>query len=378
MSDVYLGRHETENSSILPTSFIMASAPLVLVTGGTGFLAIWTIVHLFRQGYRVRTTVRKLARVNEIQACLRAANISEDQILSLEVVEADLLKDSGWAEAVHGVTYILHLASPFPAQLPKNEADLINPARDGTLRVLCAARDARSVDRVVMTSSFAAVGYGHSQDRFKSDSIPFTETDWTDLSSGTVPPYQKSKTLAELAAWEFMKTECNGSKLELAVINPVSIYGPALGKDDGTSLRAICELLQGTTPGVPRLCYGIVDVRDCADMHLRAMTDPGARNERFLCIGEGSLWMEDLAKILKKNLGSQAKKVPTMVMPNLLVRGLAVFLPIARLILYDLDHEKKISNAKAKEILGWQWQYTNEQAVVASAISIIKYGIVKV
>jgi dihydroflavonol-4-reductase len=356
----------------------MAEKPLVLVTGGSGFLAIWVIVQLFNQGYRVRTTVRKLTRVNDIKSCLREANIPEDQISSLEVVQADLLKDAGWTEAVKDVTYVLHLASPFPAQLPKHEDDLINPARDGTLRVLRAARDSGSVARVIMTSSFAAVGYGHPENRFKPDASPFTEEDWTNLDSGNVPPYQKSKTLAELAAWDFMKTECKDSKLELAVINPVSIYGPALGKDDGTSLRAIGELLEGSTPGVPRLCWGIVDVRDCADMHLRAMTNPRAKGERFLCIGEGSLWMEEISKILKKNLGPEAKKVPTKVLPNLLVRGLALFLPVVRLILTDLGHDKRMSNTKATQILGWQWQYTSEQAVVASAMSIIKYGAVKV
>ncbi|OKL64498.1 hypothetical protein UA08_00607 [Talaromyces atroroseus] len=356
----------------------MSENPLVLVTGGSGFLAIWVIVQLFNQGYRVRTTVRKLTRVNDIKKCLCEANITEEQISSLEVVQADLLKDAGWAEAVKDVTYDLHLASPFPAELPKHEDDLINPARDGTIRVLRAARNSGCVTRVVMTSSFAAVGYGHPEERFKPDASPFIEKDWTNISSGNVPPYQKSKTLAELAAWEFMETECMDSKLELAVINPVSIYGPALGKDDGTSLRAIGELLEGNSPGVPKLCWGIVDVRDCADMHLRAMTNPRAKDERFLCIGEGSLWMEEISNILKKSLGSKAKKVPTTVLPNFLVRGLAVFLPVARLILTDLGHNKRVSNTKAKEILGWQWKYTSEQAVVASATSITKFGAVKV
>lgn len=203
----------------------------------------------------------------------------------------------------------------------------------------------------------------------------------TDLGPGnTVPPYNKSKTLAERAAWEFMKKlESQGnSKLELTVINPTAILGPALGKDDASSLRTVSELLDGAIPGCPRLQFGIIDVRDCADMHLRAMTDPRAKGERFLCVGEGSLWMEEIAKILRKNLGPKGTKVPTMVLPNLVMRGVALFLPVARLVLGDLGISKAMSNAKAREMLGWKWQYSSEQAVMASAESLIKFGMVNV
>ena len=352
----------------------MSEKPLVLVTGGTGFLGVWVIVHLFREGYRVRTTVRTLSRVDEIKAQLREAGIDEGQISSLEVVEADLLKDDGWAAAVKDVTYVQHVASPFPAGLPKHEDDLIIPAREGTLRVLRAARDAGSVTRVVVTSSFAAVGYGYSHER--AESGPFTEKDWSNLDSKNLLPYQKSKTLAERAAWDFVEKE--GGKLELAVINPTGIFGPALGKGDNTSLKAVGELLEGNLPGLPRLCLTVVDVRDCADMHLRAMTNPKAKGERFVCIGEDSIWMEDLAKMLRKNLGPKAQKVPTRVLPNFLLRAVAMFVPIARLILPELGIRKTISNAKAKEMLGWQWQYNNEQALMASAESLIKFGAVKI
>jgi dihydroflavonol-4-reductase len=350
----------------------MSEKPLVLVTGGTGFVGIWVIVYLLREGYRVRTTVRTPSRTDEIKAQLREAGIDEAQISSLNVVTADLLKDDGWAAAVKDVTYVQHVASPFPPALPKHEDELIIPAREGTLRVLRAARDAGSVTRVVLTSSFAAVGHADRPAHAKSD--PYTEKDWTNPDSAA--PYEKSKTLAERAAWDFIEKE--GGKLELAVINPVGIYGPALGTDAGTSLRAIGELLEGNSPGVPRLQINVVDVRDCADMHLRAMTCPQAKGERFLCIGEGGVWMEDLAKMLKKNLGPKARKVPTMVLPNFLIHVVAIFLPIARLILSALGKEKTISNAKAKEILGWQWQYSNEQALMAGADSLIKFGAVKI
>lgn len=358
----------------------MPEKPLVLVTGGTGFLAGWIIVLLFRQGYRVRTTVRTLSRAADIKSSLREADgITESQISSLQVVQADLLIDDGWAEAVKDATYVIHVASPFPAALPKHEDDLIIPAREGTLRVLRAARDSGCVTRIVMTSSFAAVGYGHPKERSQSD-VPYTEKDWSNLESGNVPPYNKSKTLAERAAWDFMKKlESQGnSKLELAVINPTAILGPALGKDDASSLKTVGELLSGALPGSPQLQFGIIDVRDCADMHLRAMTEPKAKGERFICVGEGSLWIADIAKILKKNLGPKARKVPTMVLPNIMMRGVALFLPVARLVLGDLGVAKVMSNAKAKEMLGWQWQYSSEQAVMASADSLIKFGMVNV
>jgi len=174
-----------------------------------------------------------------------------------------------------------------------------------------------------------------------------------------------------------LETQGN-SKLELAVINPTAILGPALGKDDGSSLRTVSELLNGAIPGCPQLQFGIIDVRDCADMHLRAMIDPKAKGERFLCVGEGSLWMEDIAKLLKTNLGPKARKVPTLVLPNIMMRGVALFLPVARLVLGDLGVAKVISNAKAREVLGWQWQYSSEQAVMASAESLIRFGMVNV
>ena len=352
----------------------MSGKPLVLVTGGTGFVAVWVIVHLFREGYRVRTTVRTLSRADEIKAQLREADIDDAQIQSLEVVKADLLSDDGWAAAVKDVTYVQHVASPFPPSVPKHEDDLIIPAREGTLRVLRAARDAGSVQRVVVTSSFAAIGDGHPHERIKAG--PFTEKDWSNVDSKELPPYPKSKTLAERAAWDFIEKE--GGSLELAVVNPVGVFGPALGSDAGTSLRAVGELLEGNAPGIPRLNLTVVDVRDCADMHLRAMTNPKAKGERFLCIGEGCIWMEDMAKMLKAHLGPKAHKVPTRVLPNFMVRMVAIFLPIARLVVPQLGVEKTLSNAKAKEVLGWQWQYSSEQALMASADSLIKYGAVKI
>ncbi|OKL57736.1 hypothetical protein UA08_06928 [Talaromyces atroroseus] len=351
----------------------MSERSLVLVTGGTGFLAVWVIVSLFRQGYRVRTTVRSLKRAENIAKKLSEAGINEDQVSSLEVVQADLVQDDGWADAMKDVKYVQHIASPFPDGPPKDEDELLIPALEGTLRVLRFSRDAGSVVRVVVTSSAAAVIYGRSPKIPESD--PFTEVDWTDVNSKDTTHYPKSKTLAERAAWDFIEKE--GGELELAVVNPVVVLGPTLGPDVGTSLHTVSELLEGNAPGLPRLSMGIVDVRDCATLHVLVMTHPDAKGERFLCIGEGSVMMEDIAKILKKNLGPKARKVPSIVLPDFLMRAVAIFLPIARLILPDLGHQHTISNAKATETLGWKWQYTSEQAIMASAESLFRFDVVK-
>jgi dihydroflavonol-4-reductase len=367
--------------------------PLVLVTGGTGFLALWVIVQLLQQHYRVRTTVRDLSRKTHIQSCLHEADLAQDQISSLEIIQADLLTDENWHAAVADATYIQHVASPFPAHFPKDlDGELIRPAREGTLRVLRAARGSGTVKRVVLTSSLAAVTYGHGYGYAGAggEERGFTEEDWTDLDSGrAVLPYPRSKTLAERAAWEFMQTMTaewkdggehgqKGPPFDLVAINPVTILGPALGKEDGTSLRTLVELLQGNAPGIPKLHWPLVDVRDCARMHLLAMTTPAAGGERFLCVGEGSLWTEEIAKILKRRFGERASKVPTRVLPNFAIRIVALVWPVVRLVLPELGHEKKVSNAKAREVLKWEWEYSSEEAIVAGAESLFKFGVVQV
>ncbi|KAL3496187.1 hypothetical protein BJX62DRAFT_251744 [Aspergillus germanicus] len=370
-----------------------SKTPLVLVTGGTGFLALWVITHLVQQNYRVRTTVRDLSGTAHIHLCLAESGLSDDQISSLEIIRADLLTDENWPAAVAGATYIQHIASPFPAHFPKDvDGELIRPAREGTLRVLRVARDAGTVKRVVLTSSSAAVAYGHEYGYVGAggEERGFTEADWTDLDSGHVMPYQRSKTLAERAAWEFMKT-ASGNKdadadadgqegalsFDLVAVNPVTIFGPALGKEDGTSLRTLVELLVGNAPGIPKLHWPIVDVRDCARMHLLAMTTPAAGGNRFLCVGEGSLWTEDIAKILKRRFGERARKVPTNVLPNFAIRVVALVWPVVKLVLPDLGHEKRMSNVKAREVLMWEWEYSSEEAVVAGAESLFKFGVVQ-
>ena len=338
----------------------------VLVTGGSGFIGAHCILQLLNAGYRVRTTIRSLKREPDVRAMLKQGGLAQtDGQLTFAI--ADLEKDAGWPEAVDRCDYVLHVASPFPPGMPKNEDELIIPAREGTLRVLRAARDA-GVRRVVLTSSFAAIGYG-----YEHHPAPFDETDWTDLD-GDVPPYQKSKTLAERAAWDFIARE--GGALELSVVNPVGVFGPALGPDYSTSILIVQRMMDGAIPGVPQLWFGAVDVRDVADLHLRAMTNPAAKGERFLALAGDFLSMLDVAQILKRRMGASAKRVPTRQLPNFLVRLAALRDPAVKLILPELGKKKNATNEKARRMLGWSPR-TTEESIVATAESLVRLGLLK-
>jgi nucleoside-diphosphate-sugar epimerase len=341
-------------------------ATTVLVTGGSGFIGSHCIVQLMAAGYQVRTTVRNLKREAEVRAVLKEGGAGAGERLTF--FEADLEKDAGWAEAAAGCDYVLHVASPLPPSVPKNENELIVPAREGTLRVLRAARDA-GVKRVVLTSSFAAIGYGH-----KERKAPFTEKDWTDPESEGLGAYPKSKTLAERAAWDFMQKE--GGKLELAVVNPVGVFGPVLSRDYSASILLVEKLMDGALPGCPKLNFGVVDVRDVADLHLRAMTNPAARGERFLAVAGDFLSMLEIAKILKGRMGAAAKRVPTRELPNWMVRLAGLRDPAVKLILPELGKPKNATNEKAKRVLGWTPR-SNEEAIVATAESLVRLGLLK-
>ena len=342
------------------------SEDLVLVTGGSGFVATYCIDELLRSGYKVRTTVRSLTREPEVRATLKAAGTPRWDAVAF--VATDLSADKGWAEAVAGCRYVLHVASPFPPHAPKHEDDLIIPAREGALRVLRAARDS-GVERVVMTSSFAAIGYGH-----KPRTAPFTESDWTDTTASGVAAYPKSKTIAERAAWDFIARE--GGKLELTVVNPVGIFGPVLGADYAPSILIVKRLLDGAVPACPRLFFGTVDVRDVADLHLRAMTHPAAGGERFLALGGDSISLLDVARILKKRMGNVARRVPTREMPDWIVRLLANFVSDMKMIAPEVGKQKNISNEKARRVLGWTPR-SNEEAIVATAESLQRLALLK-
>jgi len=342
------------------------SEGLVLVTGGSGFVATHCIDQLLRAGYEVRTTVRSLGREPQVRATLKAAGTPRLEALSFAAT--DLGADEGWAGAVAGCRYVLHVASPFPPHVPKHEDELIIPAREGALRVLRAAREA-GVERVVMTSSFAAVGYGH-----RGRTAPFTEADWTDMTGSDVAAYPKSKTVAERAAWEFIARE--GGRLELSVINPVGIFGPVLSSDYAPSIMIVQRLLDGAVPACPRLFFGTVDVRDVADIHLRAMTNPAAKGERFLALAGDSLSLLDVALILKKHMGTAARRVPTREMPDWIVRLLAHFVSDMKMIAPEVGKEKKISNEKARRVLGWRPR-SNEECILATGESLLKLGLLK-
>jgi dihydroflavonol-4-reductase len=336
----------------------------VLVTGGTGFIAQYCILALLDAGYRVRTTVRTLARESEVRAMLKQGGGEPGDRLTF--VPADLGADAGWAAAAQGCTYVMHGASPTPSGSQTKLADWVRPAVDGQLRVLRAARDA-GVKRVVLTSAFGAVGMGH-----KPQTRPWNETDWTNLK-GKVEPYQVSKTLSERAAWDFIKRE--GGTLELSAVNPVAVLGPVLGADYSHSIRMIASMLNGI-PGCPKINTGFVDVRDVADLHLRCMTDPAAKGERFLAISGHSLWMIDVAKILRARMGKAAAKVPTREIPKLFMRLAALRDPTMKMVLPLLGVKMDATSEKAQRLLGWKPRPV-EESVVATAESLIRLGLVR-
>ena len=301
----------------------------VLVTGGTGFVGAHCLIQLLAAGHETRTTVRDLKREGEARAMLRqggAGDVGE----RLTFVRADLSADSGWAEAIRGCDYVLHVASPFPVTVPKDENELIVPARDGALRVLKASRDA-AVKRVVLTSSFVAIGYGAPKDR----TAVFTENDWTNLNDPSVQPYGKSKTIAERAAWDFAASE--GGDTELVVVNPTFILGPPLTAETGSSMYLIKAMFGGEMSVVPRHRFGIADVRDVADVHIRAMAAPGAAGKRFIAVSDHpAMSYLELAGILRRRFGSLAARVPTEEAPGD---------ELPRLV---------IRNDRAKNELGWR------------------------
>ncbi|HTI30502.1 MAG TPA: NAD-dependent epimerase/dehydratase family protein [Sphingomonas sp.] len=339
---------------------------LVLVTGASGFIAGHAIVQLIERGYRVRGTLRSLKRADEVRGWL-TRYMGRDPGDTLEFVEAELTHDRGWSEAMAGVRYVLHVASPIPPSLPKHPDELIVPAREGTLRVMRAAA-AAEVERVVQTSSTAAITYGTDP-----TGRTYTEEDWTVVADPAQMPYVASKTFAERAAWDELPKLPR--KLEWATVNPALVIGPVMDKDASASIEAISKLLDGSVPGLPRFGWPMVDVRDLADLHIRAMTDPKAAGERFLGSGP-ALWMGDVAAILKQRLGARAKRAPTRKLPDFVVRLVGLFDPAVRSQVFDLGKIRHASSAKAERLLGWT-QRPIEDAIVDTAESLFAVGAIK-
>ncbi len=341
----------------------------VLVTGGTGYLGGWCVVRLLQSGWRVRATVRDLRREAELRAMV-ASEVHAGEWL--EVVAADLMSDAGWSEAAAGSVYVLHVASPFPDRNPKHPDELIRPAREGTLRVLRAAK-AAGVKRVVVTSSVAAVAYGHAPERYRIDAPPMTAADWTEVDGPGVSAYAQSKTLAERAAREWAASE--GGVMEIATVNPSGIFGPTLGRDTGTSLVIVERLLKGALPGLPPIGFQVVDVRDTADLHLLAMTRPEAAGGRLVATGEWT-WFADFARTLREVLPAhESGRVPTRRLPGWLLRMVALVDPQARGVVSELGRVRKVDSGPARA-LGWTPRPARD-TILDSARSLIDLGIVK-
>jgi len=347
------------------TGISMKAAKPVLVTGASGFIAIHCIIQLLEQGYHVRGTLRSLNRAEELRNTLSKFTQLNER---LDFVETDLLADQGWAEAVSGCDYVLHIASPFPLDAPKDENDLIRPAREGTLRVLRAAAE-NGVKRVVLTSSNAAVSAGHPRSK-----THFDENDWSLTDSPTIDPYSKSKTLAERAAWEFMQRLAKGHPLELTVINPGLVLGPLPDGHQRTSGEMVQQLMSGKLPGLAHVQFSGVDVRDVAAAHLTAMLVPEAAGQRFICIAK-QFWLKEAAETLKKQFEPRGYKIKTNVLPNWMVYIAAIFIKPARLTLRSLNRETFIDTSRIRKTLSWKPR-SLEETLVSMAESMIELKMV--
>lgn len=343
----------------------MQDQTLVLVTGGTGTLAINCILQLLQKGYHVRTTLRTISKQNEVINNLKTNGITSFDKLSF--IEADLTSDTNWDAAMKDCQYVLHVASPTHIA-SSNEAEIIDPAVNGVLRVMKAARDAR-VKRVVLTSSFGALGFSN-----KDPHTTTTETHWTNPNEKGLSVYEKSKALSERAAWDFIKSE--GHQLELTVINPVAIFGPLLGPGNAPSFGLLKMLLDGSMKAVPNIPLNVVDIRDVADLHIRAMIAPQAAGQRFIASADGEISLPEIAKLLKNKMPAAAKKVSLKRLPDWVIRIGALFNPQARHALYLLKINRSVSNAKAKGMLDWTPIANKEEAVLAAAATMIKFGVV--
>lgn len=339
---------------------------LVLVTGGSGFIASHIILQLLEQGYAVRTTVRSMAKSQRIVTSMQANGITNIEDLSF--VEADLQHPEQWPAAMVGVSYVMHVASPTPKLNFKDESEMINPAVNGVLMVLKAARDA-NVKRVVLTSAYGAICAGHPNQQ-----TPYTEADWSDLSAKNIHPYQKSKTLAEQAAWNFIKTE--GQGLSLAAVNPVGVMGPVLSSVYSHSNVQVEQLLNGQVKAVPQVKSGYVDVRDVASLHLLAMTAPQADGERFLATTGETLSMLEVADVLLGAFPQYASRLPQKTIPNSVIKLAATFKPDLRMLATLVGKYADTSNEKAKKLLGWQPRSAAD-SIIATGQSMIDLGIIK-
>lgn len=341
----------------------MSGGETVLVTGGSGYIGGWCVASLLQRGYVVRTTVRDLSKEAAVRAAIGKLVDPGDR---LSFHAANLMADAGWDAAVEGCDYVLHVASPLGVADPKDPNDLIVPAREGAKRAVAAAIKAK-VKRVVMTSSVAATSKGADGGDWTAD-----ETVWTDPDAPKVSAYAQSKTLAERAAWELVHAASNDTTL--ATVNPALVLGPVTSNDFSESVQVVERLLSGRVPGLPRLGFNVVDVRDVADLHILAMTDERAAGERFIAAANYA-WMGDLAALLRARLGEGAAKVPTRKVPDFVIRLAGLFDKDLGSVTPSLGRRHDYSSAKAQRILGWKPRALDE-TILDCANSLIAIGAV--
>ena len=336
-------------------------ADTVLVSGGSGYIAGFLIRQLVAEGWTVHTTVRSLAKEDAVRQLLAVDNSR------LRFFAADLNADTGWAEAMAGCSQVAHLASPLPGGVPKSADELIVPARDGALRALRAAK-AAGVRRFVMTSSVAAIAYGRGRGVHH-----FTEADWTLLEKPGITAYVQSKTIAERAARDWVAK--GGGGIEFCTINPSVVLGPVWSRDYSASVIIVKKMLDGSMAACPDIGFGVVDVRDVADLHVRALKAPNMAGERFIASGR-FMKLREIADVLRAELGPLAHKAPQRNVPDWLVRVAARFNPLARAVVSELGSVRHQDATHAKAVLGWATRPV-EQSIVDSARSLIELGIVK-
>ncbi len=342
-----------------------ANPTTVLVTGATGYIAKHCIAELLRQGRAVRGTVRDAARSGDgVRRAMQNAGVD---LSRLSIVSADLEQDGGWDDAVADCSHVLHVASPFPIQQPTDREVIIRPARDGALRVLRAATKA-GVRRVVLTSSAVAIMYASG----KTPGHVFTEADWTDAERRDLTPYMVSKTLAERAAWDYVRA--TPAAPELCCINPGFVQGPALDDDLSTSLEVQRLMGKGAYPGSPSITFPISDVRDVAAIHVLAMTHPKAAGQRFIA-ANGTSSLMGMGRIIAAALPDLKSKVPKFELPDLVVRGLAKFDKRLVAVLPELGAVRVCSNAKARETFGFAFR-DPDAAIRDGALSLRALGVI--
>jgi dihydroflavonol-4-reductase len=335
----------------------------VLVTGAGGFIGMHTVLHLLQQGYQVRGTVRTEVHGEKVRETLA----KHTPVSQLELACADLEKDAGWKEAVQGCDGVFHIASPYPSSNPKDENELLVPARDGTLRVLRAAQSG-GVRRVVMLSSVIAIFEGH-----QGENRIFTEKDWTDLKK-TNSTYGKSKTMAEQAAWTFIHGAENTAKMELVTINPPNVFGPVLDNHVHTSTEWYRAMLHHAVPGIPNLQMDLVDVRDLVDILRKALITPAAAGNRYIC-SSASIHMREFAQILAQNFSARGYRVPTGSIPDWVFKGIGLLLPEARGLAGGLGWCYTLSTQALVSTFGWQ-PIPYQQTILEMAESLVAQGIV--